>query len=185
MVSSKVAQDLGDLISVDYRVRTQVRECLEINYSKIQNQPFAAHIAFQLAFCYHVGFGVKSNDNTCHVWPDKSDKQPEDLKAEEQAVQPARWKSGRYEGLVSVDLIHEYRTQGLKTLEAREECERLVGDMVRVFGELHFISLQLYTTIGHLLDELGEFQSQKHCECGSESGSRRQTELIMHITFNR
>ena len=93
MVSSKVAQSLDDLIRVDYRVRTQVRECLEINYSKNQNQPFAAHIAFQLAFCYHVGFGVKSDDNTCRL--DKSDKQPEDLKAEEQAVQPSRWKSGR------------------------------------------------------------------------------------------
>ena len=104
MISSKVAQDLDDLISVDYRVRTQVRECLEINYSKNQNQPFAAHIAFQLAFCYHVGFGVKSNDNTCHVWLDRSNKQPEDLMAEEKAVQPAMWKTGRmqgYEGLVS------------------------------------------------------------------------------------
>ena len=60
-------------------------------------------------------------------------------------------------GLVSVDFIHEYRTQGLKTPnQAREECERLVGDMGRVFGELHFISLQLYTTVGNLLDELGE-----------------------------
>ena len=127
-------------------MRTQVRECLETHYSKNQNQPFATHIAFQLAFCYHVGLGVKSNDNTCHVWLDKSDKQPEDLKAEEQAVQPSRWKGGRmqeYEGLVSVDLIHEYRTRGLKTLDqAREECERLVDDMARVFGELHFISLQ-------------------------------------------
>ena len=85
-------------------MRTRVRECLEINYSKNQNQPFAAHIAFQLAFCYHVGFGVKSSGGACHVWLDKSDKQHEDLKAEEKAVQPAMWKTGRmqgYEGLVS------------------------------------------------------------------------------------
>ena len=117
-------------------MRTQIRECLEINYSKNQSQPFAAHIAFQLAFCYHVGFGVKANDNTCHSWLVKSNKQLEDLKAEEEAVQPARWKNGRiqeHQGLVRVDLIHEYRTQGLKTLDqAREECERLVGDLARV-----------------------------------------------------
>ena len=43
-----------------------------------------------------------------------------------------------YEGLVEVDLIHEYRTRGLKTLDqAREEGERLLGDIARVFGELH------------------------------------------------
>ena len=63
--------------------------------------------------------------------------------AEEKAVQPTRWKSGRmmqeHKGLVSVDLIHEYRWQGLKTLHrAGEECERVIGDMARVFGELHF-----------------------------------------------
>ena len=108
-------------MGVDYRVRTQIRECLEINYSTNQNQSFAAHIAFQLAFCYHVGFGVKSNDNTCHVWPDKSNKQPEDLRAEEKAVQPAKRKTDMYEGLVSVDLIHEYRTQRLKPLDLAKE----------------------------------------------------------------
>ena len=68
------------------------------------------------------------------------------MKAEEKAVQPVMWETGRiqgYKGLVPVDLIHEYRTRGLKTLDqVREECERLVGDMARVFDELHFISLQ-------------------------------------------
>ena len=67
-----------------------------------------------------------------------------------------------YEALVQVDLIHEYRTQGLKNLyQARVECERAVGDIVRVFGELHFISLMLYTTFGDLLDELGELSKSK------------------------
>ena len=86
-ISSKVGQELGDLMRFDYRVRTQIRECLEINYSlaKNQNQPFAAHIAFQLAFCYHVGFGVGSNGDVCRVWLDKSGKQPDDLKAEQKA----------------------------------------------------------------------------------------------------
>ena len=146
-------------------MRKQIRECLEISYSSNQNQPFAAQIAFQLAFCYHIGFGVKSDNNTCHVWLDKSDKQLEDLKAEEKAVQPVRWKSGRmqgYEGLVWADLIHEYRTQGLKTLDqAREECERFIGDMAQVFGEHHFILLELYTTLGDMLVQLGELSKSK------------------------
>ena len=47
-------------MEVDYRVRTQIRECLEINFLKYQSQPFAAHIAFQLAFCYQIGFGVNA-----------------------------------------------------------------------------------------------------------------------------
>ena len=169
-------------------MRTQVRECLEINYRKNQNQPFAAHIAFQLAFCYHVGFGVKSNYNTCHVWLDKSNKQPEDLKAEEQAVQPSRWKSGGiqgYEGLVLVDLIHEYRAQGLKTLgQAREECERLVEDMARVFGDFHFISLQLYTTLGNMLDECGELSKSKALRMQIKEQIEK-TYGINHAFYNR
>ena len=64
----KVAQNLAYLMESDYRVRTQIRECLENNYFKNQNEPFATHIAFQLAFCYQIGFGVKSDDNKCHMW---------------------------------------------------------------------------------------------------------------------
>ena len=152
-------------MSVDYRVRTQIRECLEINFLKHQSQPFAAHIAFQLAFCYQIGFGVKSNDDMCHMWLGKSAKQPDDLRSEREVVQPARWKMGGiqgYHGSASVDLIHGYRTQGLKTLDqAREECERVIDDMAPVFGELHFILLDLYTTWGDLLDELGELSKSK------------------------
>ena len=149
-------------MEADYRVRTQIRERLESNYIKNQGQPFAAHIAFQLAFCYQIGFGVKSDDNTCHMWLVKSAKQLDDLKAERAAVQPARWKMSGIPGFVSLDLIHEYRTEGLRTLgEARDECERVIGDMTPVFGELHFILLNLYTTWGNLLDELGEFSKSK------------------------
>ena len=79
-----------------------------------------------------------------------------------------------YEELVQVNLIHEYRTQGLKNLyQARVECEGAVDDIVRVFGELHFISLMLCTTFGDLLDELGNCRNQRLCECGSESKSKK------------
>ena len=152
-------------MTTDYRVRTQIRECLENNYFKNQNEPFAAHIAFQLAFCYQIGFGVKSDDNTCNMWLGKSTKQLDDLATEKAAVQPARWKMGGipgYDGFVPVDLIHEYRTQGLRAVDqAREECERVIDDMAPVFGNLHFILLGLYTTLGRLLDEVGEFSKSK------------------------
>ena len=92
-------------------------------------------------------------------------KQLDDLKEEKAAVQPARWKMGGipgYDGFVPVDLIHEYRTQGLRAVDqAREECERVIDDMAPVFGDLHFILLNLYTACGELLDELGEFSESK------------------------
>ena len=54
----------------------------------------------------------------------KSAKQPDDLRSEREVVQPARWKMDSiqwHDGFVSVDLIHEYRTQGLKTLDHARE----------------------------------------------------------------
>ena len=162
-------------------MRIQIRECLENNYFKDQAEPFAAHIAFQLAFCYQIGFGVKSDDNTCQMWLKKGAKQLDDLKTEKAAVQPARWKMGGipgYDGFVPVDLIHEYRTQGLRAVDqAREECERAIDDMAPVFGELHFIFLNLYITWGN-------FQNQKRCEYESERKSKKRMESIIHITFS-
>ena len=75
------------------------------------------------------------------------------------------WQSGRIEGfngLRKADLIQEYRIWGLSKLkEAREDYEREVADMAREFGELHFVTLSLYTTFGDLLDALGEFETAK------------------------
>jgi hypothetical protein len=144
-------------VDADYRVRPQIKDSLEQNYLRNQNQSFAAHIAFQ------IGFGVKSNDNKCHMWLGKSNKQLDDPKLIKEAVQPTNWRSARMcnrdlNGDVTVDLIHEYKTWGLNKLgEARIVYEREVGDMARHFGELHFIPLALYKIMGDLLDQLGEF----------------------------
>jgi len=152
-------------MNADYRVRIQIKLSLENKYNQNGHQPFAALLAFQVAFCYQIGFGVRSDDDECRKWLEKSNKQPNDLTIEKEAVRPANGKRGRLSslsGMVSVDLIHEYRTWGLKKLEAaRKEYEREVQDMAQAFGELHIIPLGLYTTIGELLDVLGEFAKSK------------------------
>jgi hypothetical protein len=136
----KIAIDLADLMEADYRVRMQIRDSLETNYLLSQNQPSAALIAFQLAFCYHIGFGTKSNDDKCLIWLGKSNKQTYDLKIEKDAVGPAKFKSGRARGkygLIKVDLVHEYRKRGLNKLEEiRKVYEREVGDMVLLTRDL-------------------------------------------------
>ncbi|KAF8539826.1 hypothetical protein BDD12DRAFT_881587 [Trichophaea hybrida] len=161
----RIALTLANLVQTDYRVRSQIRESLENIYFRNPNQPFATHIAFQIAFAYHIGFGAKSDDNKCRVWLERSNKHIHDLKLEKEAVQPASWNNEKLrelQGLVSVDLIHEYRTRGLNELEkARKECEREVSDMAREFGEFHFIMLNLYKTFGNMLDELGELATSK------------------------
>ena len=148
---------------VDCRVRTQAGESLEINTSRIKANPSPPTSHSGLHFVTRLDLG--SNQTIIHVvWLGKSPKQLDNLKSDNEAVQPARWKMGgiqKYDGFVSVDLIHEYRTQGLKTLDQAEECERVIDDMAPVFGELHFILLDLYTAWGDLLNESGEFSKSK------------------------
>ncbi|KAF8538086.1 hypothetical protein BDD12DRAFT_911052 [Trichophaea hybrida] len=162
----RIAESLARLVASDYRVRIQIRESLEKNYFRNHHESFAAHIAFQVAFCYKIGFGVKSDDNKCRVWLERSNKQPDDLKAEKEAVRPDSGNSERirkYDGLWrEVDLVHQYRTWGLKKLEeAWKEHEREIDDMVCEFGEFHFIPLVLFSIAGDVLDELREFEKSK------------------------
>jgi len=108
---------------------------------------------------------VKSDNNECQLWLQKANKQLDNLKIEKEAVileSENRGRVHRLNGLMSVDLIDEYRTWGLDQLQdARKEYEREVADMTREFGELHIIPLGLYRTIGNLLDALGEFANSK------------------------
>ena len=82
-----------------------------------------------------------------------------------------------------IDFMRISNTE-LKTLDqARGECKRVIGDMALVFGERHFILLNLHTTWGDLLDELGELSNQKCCERESEQIGK--TNGIDHLYYIR
>jgi hypothetical protein len=61
--------------------------------------------------------------------------------------------------------------------EARKEYKREADDMAQEFGELHFIPLDLYNTIGDLLDALEEFTE-------SDAPQMRIREQIMKTDAN-
>jgi hypothetical protein len=130
-------------MKVDYRVRIQIIQSLENSYFNNTNQRFAANIAFQVAFCYQIGFGVKSNEIQRCLWLERSFRKPDDLKIEKDAVRPARWKSKRMRelnGLVHIDLIHEYRISGLNKLdEACNQYEREVSDTASLEGSISYV----------------------------------------------
>jgi len=140
----------------------QIKDSLEKNYIRNQKHDFAAEIAFQLAFCYDIGFGTKSDDIQRQIWLAKSIRQLDDLNIEKEAVQPAWRKMREIDGVKEVDLIHEYRTWGRQKLEeAQVAYEREIRDMEREFGEIHHIPLTLCNILGNLLDEIREFQKAK------------------------
>jgi len=61
-------------MEADYCVQVETRDSIEKKYLRNYDQPFAAHIAYPITFCYRIGFGVKSDDAKAHIWLQK--KQP-------------------------------------------------------------------------------------------------------------
>ncbi|KAF8245666.1 kinase-like protein [Wilcoxina mikolae CBS 423.85] len=164
----RIAENLEEFMAADYRVRIQIKQSLENNYSKNRDQPIAVNIAFQVAFCYLIGFGVKSNDIQCRIWLESSMRKPDQLEIEKEAVQPARWKNERMRelnGIVHVDLNHEYRVSGFNKLEeACKAYEREVSDMAREFGELHFISLTSMNNLASTYSNQGRSKEAEELE---------------------
>jgi hypothetical protein len=72
----------------DYRVRTHILSRLQDSYSINHKQPSTAKIAFQIAFCYHVGFGVKSDAAQSEKWPKKANKRQAELEGKKEVPLP-------------------------------------------------------------------------------------------------
>jgi hypothetical protein len=113
----QIVKNLTDFVNADYRVRKHIRLCLENSFFRNQTQPSALNIAFQIAFCYKIGFGVESDKTKCDIWLRRSKRIADDLDAEKQDIQQRDWRNERLrsEGfLTELDLISEYRARGLE-----------------------------------------------------------------------
>jgi hypothetical protein len=106
-------EDLLSFMDADYCVQVEIRDSIEKKYLRNYNQPFAAHIAYQITLYYWIGFGVKSDDAKAHIWLQKSNHLPVDWNNTTVVMRPAR-RSGRMRGfnaLALVNLIHEYQAR--------------------------------------------------------------------------
>jgi hypothetical protein len=83
---TKIAENLAEFVEADYRVRIRIREDLESSYSRNKSRNCAANIAFQLAFCYKIGFGVKSDGFQCDRWLENAGRQTNDFEEEKGIV---------------------------------------------------------------------------------------------------
>src|SRR5436189_218614 len=104
-------------MEADYRVRTHIRKCLEKSYARSQHP----NIAFQVAFCYQIGFGVKSDESQRDIWLERSNRLLNDLEDEKKAASTRRSvKNGKVRKLLSegfldnFDLVYGYRIWGPK-----------------------------------------------------------------------
>src|SRR5271170_3081090 len=74
------------LYTADYRLRSYIAKCLKDKASDIESNPgyeaSSREAAFQLAFCYQVGFGVRKDDERSQAFLSQSLRQQEELNRE-------------------------------------------------------------------------------------------------------
>src|SRR5947199_10404755 len=70
------------LLHADFRVRKLVAGCLELKASNSSCTPCTLAAAFELAFCYKIGFGVPLDDDKSQSWLKRSGRYPKALEAE-------------------------------------------------------------------------------------------------------
>ena len=103
------------LLGADFRVRELVAECLELKASNSSCAPCKQAAAFELAFCYKIGFGVPLDDNKSQSSLKRSGRYPKELEAEMSNIRSFGYNNNkiallRSEGYsISIDHSNEYR----------------------------------------------------------------------------
>ena len=122
----------------DYRVRSYIRRCLEQKVSVATKQPtsFDQNLAFQLALCHSIGFGVARSDLKTQENLLKSGRSQEEL---DQAINLVhRWNTQRPRGpaymnllrlcyIQATDSTNVYRKSG-KLDDAKAEIRQEIRD---------------------------------------------------------
>ncbi|KAF8534599.1 kinase-like domain-containing protein [Trichophaea hybrida] len=154
-------------LGTDFRIAKSLSHFIEFHYL---HQPFASNLALQVAFCYRIGFGIAADDDHSQIWLERAGKQQGDLEIEMKSVRAPYLKNKRIrmfedDGRLQKFLLSdEYRSGGSgskKLKEAIKETQREVCDMAHVFGDVHFVPLQLKAILGDLMDEHGDLEDAK------------------------
>jgi hypothetical protein len=137
----------------DYRVRSQITNCLRARACDSGDKPFCEAVsrkaAFQLALCYKMGFGIMRDEKESQFWLKFSSRGPKGLDSGislvEREVQFRRstfqrlWHQGH---MKAMDFAQHYREQR-QLHQVDSEYRREIADVEKVLGELHPVILTL------------------------------------------
>lgn len=150
-------------MDVDYRVRKYVFCCLKLQATSYHCKACQDSAAFQIAFCYKIGFGISSSEDQIRRWLGEG-RTLEDLEGELEIVRTASWS---YTDTVTklfdegysmqMDYVEVYQEAGIIQVSGTE-YEREMRDMERVLGRLHPVIRRLKTVLADIYSRKGEFQ---------------------------
>src|SRR6266487_3568312 len=158
------------LYLADYRVRYKIRTCLEKRACverESRCRDCFKKAAFQLAFCYRMGFGVKKNDEKSHSLLEWSGKSHKDLEHEICLVKQEKLDSlfgeGTFRHLFTLghDLMvnfAEYYRESQKLDDVQQKYEQEIADIESVLGALHEIPSMLKSILSTILVDQGKWK---------------------------
>jgi tetratricopeptide (TPR) repeat protein len=128
---------------MDFRIRQQVAKSLIARFSGHGQGYWRQEVAFEVAFCLKIGFGVSVNDIEANMWLRRSGKQQNDLQERIRSLltRPIVTRTPLVDSLFAnglftdVGILHYHAVNPkhavLKKVEA--ECVREITDMSKVF----------------------------------------------------
>ena len=140
------------------RVRKYIFACLENKATGHAGGTHRSSAAFQLAFCYKIGFGTPSNERVSQHWLQETVHSAEDLDLRIQwakkTVRRNDWRNGNLVSLIINGILTEdatwLNTENLEVLEA--EYKRELRDMQHIFGKDSLVVLKLSLHLVQLLE---------------------------------
>ena len=117
--------------------------------------------AFQLAFCYSVGFGIRSDHEMAQYWVDKGKRELEDLDEEKDEVADfgfytnEKVKALSLDGVMIMDHVSEYRRPEYDITMVINSYRGEIEDLERAFENDLLVTATLRAVLGNILVGLG------------------------------
>ena len=170
LILQKVSQAFFQFMRGNHCVRQYMTTCLEKYALSLQTpRARAQKLAFQLALCYRLGFGVAANELQVSFCLSKSTRTLNDVKVEvdmlKSTFDPYSFRSGRLLSLMSKRVLHgnwaggDGEAQNL-TLNI-EEHRREIADMKKALGEINSIVFSLQSTLIVMLRKQGRYKESE------------------------
>lgn len=155
----QVSKDLRKFLSARYALRKHIYMCLLEEYGRLQHAAFA----FNLAFCYTIGFGTHANSEEAALFLVRSGKTHqniEELLAEcHHSAPDSRHPFLReltQEGFLNA-VDYGFSQHRLLLQQMEQEKSRELSDMQRYFPPYSMVSIQLNLSYIKILNAQGDF----------------------------
>ena len=167
----QVGHAVPQLFNVDFEVRQGIFKCLESltrtakeTPRRTQNIVSTSDLAYQLAFCYKLGFGVPRDEDKCRMWLADTDLTNSDLENQIDHIKSSTSQGysptstfGFWYSHTPVPTVNnaQYYRERKKLKDIQQIEEREIGEWKEVLGKDHWLFLEKEESYFHTLSSLG------------------------------